>query len=307
MTVVAAASELGTGMAADMAEQPAVLSLLAARGRHGAVVPRPRGYVLAGRGSSRHAAEFGRLLFESACARPATVVEPGEAAASYAGWMAVVISQSGQTPGLAATLRGLRRAGAFGVAVTTDGHSPLARSADQVVLLETGPERAVPATKTFTASLAVLARLANLALDGLADAVADVLREPVAVDAAWDRWACIGGGLLRPIANEAALKLEEAALVVADAHSPAGFLHGPVAGAGPQRPALLLGPAAAGLEAVLAGRGSPVVVPPLPHGLADPLVAIAAAVRAQQVALALARARGVDPDGPPGLSKVTRA
>lgn len=298
----------GQAMAADMAEQPAVIALLAERRDWAATIPLPRGFVIVGRGTSANAAEFGRLLFDRVLHRPAIALAPGPVGTTYQGWMAVGISQSGRTPGVAPTLRALAHAGASTVALTNDGRSPLARSADAVVLLETGPERAVPATKTFTASLVALLLLAGVKVDGLPEALSDLLADPIAVDpelAALEGWACIGDGLLEPMAAEAALKLEEAALTVADHHSPASFQHGPIATAGPRRPALLLGTDRA-MAMTLRALGSPVVMPTLPD-LPEPLLAVAAAVRAQQFALALALARGLDPDCPPGLHKVTLA
>ena len=121
------------------------------------------------------------------------------------------------------------------------------------------------------------------------------------------------------VALEAALKLREAAGVRAEGWSAADFRHGPVTVAGGDLPLLAVsaaGPAAADVEelaAALERAGTPVlrladrpdVALPYPEGLAEPLAAIPAAVRAQQLALALALRRGVDPDEPPGLRKVT--
>jgi glucosamine--fructose-6-phosphate aminotransferase (isomerizing) len=161
-------------------------------------------------------------------------------------------------------------------------------------------------------------------LGGLPDAVAAVLADPGPPGTAAERlgslegWACVGRGLLRSIAQEAALKLEEAALVVADHHSSASFRHGPIATSGPGRPVLAFasttpeGEDTSGLAQELRQRGSPVLVVgpgpgaelPVPTG-PEPLLAVAAAVRGQQLALALARRRHLDPSHPPGLTKVT--
>jgi glutamine---fructose-6-phosphate transaminase (isomerizing) len=328
-------------MEAEMGEQPAVLARLLERrptiaARFGEALPSPLlGVALVGRGSSGAAAAFGRYLLEPVAGRPAFTVPPGVAVAaerpSYNGFVAVGISQSGETPEVAA----LGRAGAVTVAVTAAPGSRLAAGADVVVDLATGTEEAVPATKTFTATLAALLFLAEAIgrvgwserdLAGLPAAVTAVLDDtgpPGAVAqrlGGLDGWACVGRGLLRPIAEEAALKLEEAALVVADHHSSASFRHGPIATAGPTRPVLAFAspPLAAGDDSLalsedLRRRGSPVVVIgtgagadlPVP-ALPGPLLAIPAAVRAQQLAVALARHRHLDPSRPPGLTKVTR-
>jgi glucosamine--fructose-6-phosphate aminotransferase (isomerizing) len=121
------------------------------------------------------------------------------------------------------------------------------------------------------------------------------------------------------VALEAALKLREAARLRAEGWSAADFRHGPVTVAGADLPVLAVsaaGPAAADVDE-LAGEvsqsGATVLrladddEADLPYrgDMAEPLRALPAAVRAQQLALALARRRGVDPDSPPGLRKVT--
>ncbi len=159
----------------------------------------------------------------------------------------------------------------------------------------------------------------------LPDIVAEVLddadsaeRTAAALDGA-PGLVCVARGYLVCVALEAALKLREAAGVRAEGWSSADFRHGPVAVASPDLPLLAIsatGPAAADVAA-LAGRveeaGSVVLRLsdaassdlPLPGGLPEPLLAIAASVRVQQLALAVARRRGIDPDAPPGLNKIT--
>jgi glucosamine--fructose-6-phosphate aminotransferase (isomerizing) len=129
----------------------------------------------------------------------------------------------------------------------------------------------------------------------------------------------IGRGLLMCVALEAALKLREAAGVRAEGWSAADFRHGPVTVASGDLPLLAVsagGPAAADVEelaAELQGSGTPVLrladLPgadlPYPGGLPEALSAIPASVRAHQLALAVALRRGLDPDEPPRLRKVT--
>jgi glutamine---fructose-6-phosphate transaminase (isomerizing) len=129
----------------------------------------------------------------------------------------------------------------------------------------------------------------------------------------------VGRGYLMCVALEAALKLRESTGVRAEGWSAADFRHGPVTVARGDLPLLAVsasGPAAADVEelaAELERSGTPVLRLadrpdadlPYPGGLAEPLCALPAAVRAQQLALAVARLRGLDPDEPPGLRKVT--
>jgi glucosamine--fructose-6-phosphate aminotransferase (isomerizing) len=329
-------------MASDMAAQPQVLRGLAARRSEvlGSLRGlRPAGVVVVARGSSDYAAVFGRYLFEAATGRPAALAAPSlntlyRLEPRLEGWLAVAVSQSGRTPEIATVLEAYARAGARTVAVTNDDKSPLAEAADHQLALGAGEERAVPATKTFTAQLAAIALIAQ-ALGPVPWSDAEWKLLPAAVEevlgdsepaeraasslGAAHELVAVGRGYLMCVALEAALKLREAARVRAEGWSAADFRHGPVTVAGADLPLLAVsaaGPAAADVEALAASleqAGTPVLrladrsgVPlPYPAGLAEPLAAIPAVVRAQQLALALALRRGVDPDEPPGLRKVT--
>lgn len=332
----------GERMAADMAAQPDVLRRLAAR--RGDLVSalgdeRPAGIVIVARGSSDYAAIFGRYLLETATGLPVALaaaslqtlyrVEP-----RVDGWLALGISQSGRTPEIATVLERYGAAGARTVAVTNDAASPLATGADVDFELEAGEEGAVPATKTFTAQLAAMAivaeALGSASWDGsdwerLPRIVETVLAEPAPADRAAEslgdagELVAVGRGLLMCVALEAALKLREAAGVRAEGWSAADYRHGPVTVASGDLPLLAVsarGPAAADVEQLageLQAAGTPVLrlsdSPdadlPYPANLPEALCAIPAAVRAQQLALAVALRRGLDPDEPPRLHKVT--
>ncbi|MQA73587.1 MAG: SIS domain-containing protein [Solirubrobacterales bacterium] len=332
-------------MAADMAAQPATLAALVdARARivgslRSTLRPPPAGAVIVGRGSSDYAAVFGRYALEAAIGRPVALAAPSlttlyDVELDLRGWLAVGVSQSGRTPEVAAVLSAYADAGARTVAITNERESPLARAADAVVELGAGVEAAVPATKTFTAELVAFALIAEAlgrtglmasAWSALPDAVARLLADPEPAELAAARLAdaaglaCVARGHLLCIALEAAFKLREAAGLRAEGWSAADFRHGPVTVAGADLPLLAVsaaGPAAADV-AELADRlertGTPVLrlSPsaiadlPLDPSLPEPLATVPAAVRAQQLALALALRRGVNPDRPPGLSKVT--
>ena len=332
----------GNLMEQDMAEQPAVLTALAARRdeiMESLAGSAPAGIVIVARGSSDHAGIFGRYLLEAATGLPVALAAPSlqtlyGVQPRVEGWLAIAVSQSGRTPEIATVLERFRKAGARAVAVTNEPDSPLARQAAVHIPLGAGEERAVPATKTFTAQLAAMAlmaeglgssqfeagdweRLPALVKELLADAT-PAERAAVQLQNA-DELACVGRGYLMCVALEAALKLREAAGVRAEGWSAADFRHGPLTVSGPALPTLAVsakGPAAADVAELaeqLAAAGAPVlrmsddpdVSIPYPGGLAEPLAAIPATVRAQQLALALARRRGVDPDRPPGLAKVT--
>jgi len=335
----------GRLMAAEMAAQPSVLaaldhrrSLLIERVR--AVLPSPHiGTVLVARGSSDNAAVFGRYVLELAGRRPVALAAPSlhtlyGARTRAGGYLAVAVSQSGRTPEIVTTLRRLRRAGAVAVAITNEPDSQLGAAADAVVDLGAGAEEAVPATKTFTAQVAAFAILAE-ALGpvpwshedwaALPSAVSAVLDDPTPAQTAAAALEgapgviAVGRGLWYGTALEAALKLRETTGMLAEGYSAADLRHGPIAVVEQAFPVLAFcppGPTAADmaeLVALLRQRGAHVLTVSqaadaalgLPGGLAEAMLAIPASVRAQQVALAASRARGLDPDAPAGLTKVT--
>jgi glucosamine--fructose-6-phosphate aminotransferase (isomerizing) len=336
----------GELMAGEMAEQPDVLRGLLARRLE--IVDQltqgtpdaPRGVVLVARGSSDNAAIYGRYVIEVASSLPVTIAAPSlvsvyRAPTDYRGFIAVAISQSGETPEIVTVLERLQEMGARGIAVTNSNDSPLARAAHLVVGLDAGRERAVPATKTFTAQLAVFGFLAEalgsppwIATDweSVPSAVAAVLADPSAARDVAERIGdapgiiCVGRGFLFPVALEAALKLKETSRILAEGYSAADLRHGPIAVVEEEFPVLIFaahGPTLEDVQELVATlqerRARTFVVGdvpgadvPVPGDLPEALGPIPAAVQAQLVALWLARHRGLDPDRPSGLSKVTR-
>jgi glucosamine--fructose-6-phosphate aminotransferase (isomerizing) len=332
-------------MAAEMAEQPAVLAALAERRAElaeqvRAARPEPLlGTVLVARGSSDHAAIFGRYLLEPATGRPVALAAPSlttlyDERVDTSGYLVIATSQSGRTPEIATVAERMRAAGGRTLAITNEPDSPLARSAQGVIGLGAGAEEAVPATKTFTATAAAFALAAETLAPGSYDdgawerlpaAVEEVLADMAPAERAAEELVAasgmlsIGRGHAFAMALEAALKLKETTQLLAEGYSSADLRHGPKVVVSDGFPVLALsvaGPAAADvadLVAELRGRGArvyeiadrPDAELPIPDGLPEPLAAIVAVVRAQQLSLALARARGLDPDAPAGLSKVT--
>jgi glucosamine--fructose-6-phosphate aminotransferase (isomerizing) len=332
----------GDRMRADMAAQPGVLRRLMARGREVVAALEavdPVGVVIVARGSSDYAAIFARYLLEAVIGRPVALAAPSLSTLygvkpRLDGWLAIGISQSGRTPEITTVLDRYRAAGARTIAVTNDPASPLAAVADIELALDAGDEEAVPATKTFTAELASVAMIAE-ALGPVPWERSDWERIPSMVEAVLDdpgpaesaagmlgetrELIAVGRGFLMCVALEAALKLREATGVRAEGWSAADFRHGPVTVARGDLPLLAVsasGPAAADVEELateLAESGTPVLrladradaELPYPSGLSEPLCVLPASVRAQQLALALALRRGIDPDQPPGLRKIT--
>jgi glucosamine--fructose-6-phosphate aminotransferase (isomerizing) len=252
----------------------------------------------------------------------------------FTGYLLIAVSQSGQTNEIVEVVDQARHNGARAIAITNDAGSPLASAAELVVDLAAGDELAVPATKTVTAQLAAFAIVAhalgdldltNRAAEDLPGQVAQVLADPApALDLAeWlrdaDRLAVVARGLLYGAAGEVALKIEETTSKFTAAFSAADLRHGPIAMATNGLPVVALahpGPASADvadLVSELRSRGARTrLLGPVSDGeptwaatAPEVLAPILAVVRGQQLALALARLLGRDPDAPPGLTKVT--
>jgi len=342
-------------MAAEMAEQPDVLARVTARAPTDAeavraVVPRPlAGVVFLARGSSDNAAVFGRYLAELRAGRPAGLAAPSlytryHATVDWRGYLVVALSQSGATPEIISTCQAVRAGGAVVLGITNEPDSPLADAVDVLLSTDAGPERAVPATKTVTAQLALLVTVTSAlragaadatpgavgetadavsgapgggTLDGLPGAVAGVLGDPGPVERLADRWRGLdrlvvaGRGLAYAAALETALKVKETTGILAEGISTADLLHGPIAAVYAGAPVLLVdggGPADTDLDelrALLASRRAHVASLPVPPGLPEAVHVIAAITRGQQLSYELARARHVNPDAPAHLSKVT--
>jgi glucosamine--fructose-6-phosphate aminotransferase (isomerizing) len=335
----------GERMATEMAEQPQVLGAIAARFDElrqavADVAPKPlSGVTFVARGSSDNAALLGRYAVELASGRPASLGAPSlhtryMADVDYSGHLVVVLSQSGETPEIVATAQRLHERSARVVAITNDPTSSLGRAAEVSLAVGAGVERAVPATKTVTAQmlmvLAVAAAFGDIGVTAadlalLANEVEALLADEVpAADLAarWatnDRLLVAGRGLPLAACLETALKVRETARVFAQGISSADLLHGPIASVDVRLPVLVVdggGPGSPELSELAArivsigadvawcaiGRDTDLRLRP---GLPEALQVLAATVRGQQLALAWSRAKGLDPDAPEGLSKVT--
>jgi len=298
----------------------------------------PSVVITCARGSSDHAATFAKYAIETRLGIPVASAAPSVASV-YAsrlraeGAVCIAISQSGRSPDLLATISSLKDAGACVVALANETESPLADMADELVGLAAGTERSVAATKSFIASLAAVARL--VAEWGDDDALRrDLGQLPSLLAEAWELdWSALVGGLQDAsdlyvlgrgvgfgVAQEAALKLKETSQLHAEPFSTAELRHGPMALVRDGFPVLMfsqgdetgsdVGETASGLidrgaRVFLAGGADSGAVP-LPSircsPLLEPILQIQSFYRA---ANALAVARGLDPDRPPHLAKVT--
>ncbi|XXY10403.1 SIS domain-containing protein [Sorangium sp. So ce185] len=300
----------------------------------------PPSVVTIARGSSDHAASYLAYLVTTQLGCPVASLPPSvvtlyRAPLRLPGGLAVAVSQSGQSPDVVGALSACGAAGAMTAALVNQLGSPLDQAAATTIPLRAGPERSVAATKSFIASLSAMARVVGVwgedaalldALQALPETLAAASESDVGplVDAlsGEERLLVLGRGPGFSIALEAALKFKETCGVHAEAFTVAEVQHGPMALIDERFPLLVFaprGPAQAGLVRVaeeFRGQGAKVIlvgpaglpgvdlaVPASPHELLDPLCQILAFYLA---AAALAEARGLDPDAPRRLKKVTK-
>ena len=291
------------------------------------------------RGSSDHAASFAKHLFETRLGIPTVSQAPSLATLFKAtsprlkGTLALAISQSGRSPDLIETASAARAAGATVVAMVNDETSPLAREADILLPLHAGEERSIAATKSFIASLMAVADLVSAlqtdeVLAKALDEIEAVLEKAYTCDwaaaigplSAIDRLLVLGRGCTLPIAGEAALKFKEVARIHAEAFSSAEVAHGPMALIGEGDPVFAFAPGYAardsflerlgslherGAQILSAGSAETCALPAIRSR--DPAAeAIGMILSFYRLVEALARSRGLDPDRPPHLSKITR-
>jgi len=336
----------------EIAEQPEVSSRLIAESRDafatiGARIreTRPRGYVIAARGSSDHAALYAKYLFGArnralvALAAPSLFTHYARAP-RLDGQCVIGISQSGASPDVISVIEEARRQGALTIAISNDAESPLASAAELVLPLGAGPERSVPASKTYTASLLALA-LISQAVDADAAFGEALSRVPQAMARALDtdfeleklvaplmgsRAIILGRGFNFSTAEELALKLIETSYLMARAWSVADFEHGPMAILEAGLPVVVVdggGVLASYIRSIrerIEAKGCHVVqladgevgdvdsamTVQLRSGLPEELTPISLAVLAQLLAHRVAAAQGFDPDSPREIRKVTR-
>jgi glucosamine--fructose-6-phosphate aminotransferase (isomerizing) len=299
----------------------------------------PRLAVTVARGSSDHAANYFaylvmRRLGTPVVSLPMSLITLHKAPLAVQGQLAVALSQSGRSYDLIDTMAALATAQATTVAFVNDTASPLAEQCKWTVPLCAGPEQSVAATKSYIAALAAVARLvahwhgdARLleALGRLPERLSEAatVSTSTAVDglARAERAMIVGRGLGFAVALEAALKLKETAAIQAEAFSGAEIRHGPLALVDEGYPLLIFalrGAEQAGLIELardLRQRGARVILA-APESVAerdltlrtgddeslDPITAIQTFY---VLAARVAEARGLNPDVPRHLSKVT--
>jgi glutamine---fructose-6-phosphate transaminase (isomerizing) len=301
--------------------------------------------MIAARGSSDHAALYAKYLWGALCHFPVALAAPSlytlyQSEIRHPGALVIGVSQSGQSPDIIAVLEAARRQRRPTIAITNDSASPLANAADHVIELHAAVEQSIAATKTYTPELTIIAALAA-AWSGVPERQAELQRVPAALEATLvgcagiaddaaryrdiEALSVVGRGYNYATAFELALKLKELTYAMAIPYSSADFRHGPIATVAGGSPVVLIMPSGRTLPDMLALIGELrqrdadlLVISDLPEALAlaqtplpvavavpewlSPIVTI---LPGQHLALRLALARGLDPDVPRGLGKVT--
>jgi glucosamine--fructose-6-phosphate aminotransferase (isomerizing) len=300
--------------------------------------------VLVARGSSDNASLFGRYLLEITTGIPVSLSAPSvhtiyNAKLRFDHALVVGVSQSGEGEDINRVLENARQCGALTVGITNEPNSTMTKLVDETLLTHGGRERSVAATKTFTGQMLLFYMLAAELADGdsipyetIPDFVLKALDQEEAIRELVQRYVfmencvVVGRGLAYANAYELALKLMETCYVVAERFSSADFLHGPLAMVERHFPVILFAPPGEmlpGVRGLIERLGElhadtlaitsdskaanlctrSIIMPPEIDEFLAPIPYI---VPGQLFAALLAEAKGLNPDAPRSLSKVTR-
>ena len=298
--------------------------------------------VIVARGSSDNASLFGRYLLEVTTGIPVSLSAPSvvtlyNAKLDLSRAIVVGVSQSGEGTDINAVLESAKASGAFTLGITNEADSTMANIADETLLIHAGRERSVAATKTYTGQMLHFYMLAEALADNkleiqrIPSYAANALELLPAVRDLVDRYTfmencvVVGRGMNYGNSYELALKLMESCYVVAERFSSADFFHGPLAIVERRFPVIMFGPSG------VTKKSSVDLLEELRDLHADSLTItndddIAALSRnslrmpqmdefltpipfivpAQLFAALLSEAKGIDPDAPRSLKKVTK-
>jgi glucosamine--fructose-6-phosphate aminotransferase (isomerizing) len=301
---------------------------------------------LAARGTSDNAGRYANYLWGAHNRLPLALATPSlftyyDQPPRLDGALVVGVSQSGQSPDIVSVLNEGARQGCLTLAVTNEPDSPLARAADLVFDIQAGSEKAVAATKTYSAELMGLAMISAALsaeeqawreLENVPAWIEEVLGQDEAIARAVERFrymdqcVVLGRGYNYATAFEWALKMKELTYVVAEPYSSADFQHGPIAMVAGGFPVMAVAPSgmifdtmlemltrlreqhAAELVVIsdnaraLALAQTPI---PLPGGIPEWLTPLVTIVPAQLFACHLTRVKGYDTEKPRTITKVT--
>jgi len=304
----------------------------------------PRFVIIAGRGTSDHAGVYAKYAIEAATGIPVALAAPSvstvyEQPYRSGGALVLGISQSGEAADVLSVITDANQNGALTVAVTNNAGSALAQEAQFHLDCCAGAELSVAATKTFTAELMLMAKLTSLlARDDGFDETAKTLCDDISACLelkeelfhiaeemrSMDACFTLSRGYDYCIALESALKLQECANVKAHAYSSADFQHGPISLVDENTPCFLFCREGAFEEEYeellrklaamkadvtvftdrehIEGAHRLIRIPRPAHEMFSPMIFACAA---QLFACGMALAKGLDPDKPRYLQKIT--
>lgn len=301
--------------------------------------------LIAARGSSDNAARYAQYLFGARNRLPVALATPSlfslyRQPPDLTGALLLGISQSGKSPDIVSVNAEGKRQGRPTLAITNVADSPLAQASDYVIHLNAGPEKAIAATKTYTSSLGALALL-SAARSGEVESLEQLQQVPEWMERCLDRietylprieryrymshCIVIGRGYNYATAFEIALKIKELTRTITEPYSSADFRHGPIAMVTEGFPVIVVAPGGAvsadvsdlidevkrrGAELLIVSEQESLLekadLPlPIPAGIPEWLTPLVAVIPGQLFSMALAQARGLNPDQPLGLTKVT--
>jgi glucosamine--fructose-6-phosphate aminotransferase (isomerizing) len=260
---------------------------------------------------------------------------------NLSGLLVIGISQSGESPDLIAVLEEAKQQGCPTLAITNQARSPLAGLADHLIDIQAGAELSIAATKTYTAQLTVIAML-SAAWNGRTDSWKEICRIPEQITKVlelenqleqfstrylyMDQCVVLGRGYNYATAYEWSLKMKELSYVVAQPYSSADFQHGPIALVSHGFPVFAVahqGKVFQDVETLLRKlkvehRAELFLISdntdllhladcpvPTPENIPEWLSPIVSIIPAQLFSYHLSRVKGMDPDAPRGLTKVT--
>jgi len=299
--------------------------------------------LLVARGSSDNAALYGRYLLEVTTGIPVSLAAPSiftlyKAKMRLNRALVIGVSQSGEGDDINQVLENARAGGALTLGITNEGESTMSKIVDETLLIHAGRERSVAATKTYTGQMLHFVLLANaigdkrLAYNNIPELVQRSLELKVKVEEAAQRYVfmencvVVGRGMNYGNSYELALKLMETCYVVAERFSSADFFHGPLAIVERRFPVILFAPSGVTKSSSVQlldrlkelgadclsitndeeiGSVSPLSLE-LSSNIDELLAPIPFIVPAQLFAAILSEAKGLDPDAPRSLSKVTK-
>lgn len=299
--------------------------------------------VIVARGSSDNASLFGRYLIEVTTGIPVSLAAPSvytlyNAKLNLSRALVIGVSQSGEGADINQVLESAKHSGAYTLGITNEANSPMADFTDEMLLIHAGREKSVAATKTYTGQMLQFYLLAaelganKLEFERIPEYATQALTLKPEIESLVERYVfmencvVVGRGMNYGNSYELALKLMETCYVVAERFSSADFFHGPLAIVERRFPVIMFGPSGvtkrssvellerlhelnADCLAITNDADISALSPNslgLPGEIEEFLSPIPFIIPAQLFAALLSEAKGLDPDAPRSLSKVTK-